>query len=72
MKVYTTGQAAQILKVTPRTVSAWMDSGRLKGYRIPGTAQRRIPAEYLIKFCNEHGIPVEAVEADVTTQPHSS
>jgi len=37
MKVFTTGQVAKICKVAPRTVSKWFDSGRLKGYRIPGS-----------------------------------
>ena len=50
MKVFTTGQVAKICKVAPRTVSKWFDSGRLKGYRIPGSQDRRIPREYLIKF----------------------
>ena len=46
MKVFTTGQVAKICKVAPRTVSKWFDSGRLKGYRIPGSQDRRIPREY--------------------------
>jgi excisionase family DNA binding protein len=56
MKVFTTGQVAKICKVAPRTVSKWFDSGRLKGYRIPGSQDRRIPREYLIRFLKEHGI----------------
>ena len=58
MKVFTTGQVAKICKVHARTVSKWFDSGRLKGYRIPGTQDRRIPREYLIKFLKEHGMPL--------------
>ena len=44
-KVFTTGQVAKICQVAPRTVSKWFDSGRLKGYRIPGSQDRRIPRE---------------------------
>lgn len=55
MKVYTTGQVARICKVAPRTVNRWFDSGRLRGYRIPGSQDRRIPREYLINFLKEHG-----------------
>lgn len=55
MKVYTTMQAAEICRVSPRTVSKWFDSGRLKGYRVPGSQDRRIPREYLLKFLREHG-----------------
>ena len=62
MKVFTTGQVAKICKVAPRTVSKWFDSGRLKGYRIPGSQDRRIPRESLIKFLKEHGMPLGELE----------
>jgi len=62
MKVYTTGQVAKICQVAPRRVSQWFDSGRLKGYRIPGSQDRRIPREYLIKFLKEHGMPLGDLE----------
>jgi excisionase family DNA binding protein len=65
MKVFTTGQVAKICKVAPRTVSKWFDSGRLKGYRIPGSQDRRIPREYLIKFLKEHGMPLGDLEEEV-------
>lgn len=64
MKVFTVGQVAKICKVAPRTVKKWFDSGRLKGYRIPGTQDRRIPREYLIKFLKEHGMPLGDLEDD--------
>lgn len=64
MHVFTTGQVAKICKVAPRTVSKWFDSGRLKGYRIPGSHDRRIPREYLIKFLKEHGMPLGSLEDD--------
>ena len=62
MTVVTTGQVAKICKVAPRTVSKWFDSGRLKGYRIPGSQDRRIPREYLSKFLKEPGMPLGALE----------
>jgi len=62
MKVFTTGQVAKICKVAPRTVSKWFDSGRLRGYRVPGSQNRRIPREYLIKFLKEHGMPLGDLE----------
>jgi PleD family two-component response regulator len=64
MKVFTTGQVARICTVAPRTVSKWFDSGRLKGYRIPGSHDRRIPRKYLIKFLKEHGMPLGDLEED--------
>jgi excisionase family DNA binding protein len=63
-KVFTTGQVAKICKVAPRTVSKWFDSGRLRGYRIPGSQDRRIPREQLIRFLKEHGMPLGELEEE--------
>jgi excisionase family DNA binding protein len=63
-KVFTTGQVAKICKVAPRTVSKWFDSGRLRGYRIPGSQDRRIPRDKLIGFLKEHGMPLGELEEE--------
>ena len=63
-KVFTTGQVAKICKVAPRTVSKWFDSGRLRGYRIPGSQDRRIPREALIRFLKEYGMPLGELEEE--------
>jgi two-component system response regulator RpaA len=60
--IFTTGQVAQICKVAPRTVSKWFDRGELKGYRIPGSTDRRIPRENLIKFMKDYGFPSGELE----------
>ncbi len=60
--VLTTGQVAQICNVAPRTVTKWFDSGQLKGYRIPGSRDRRIPTSELIRFMKAHDIPTDALE----------
>ena len=60
--VLTTGQVAQICNVAPRTVTKWFDSGQLKGYRIPGSRDRRIPTTELIRFMKAHNIPTDAIE----------
>lgn len=62
LDVFSSGQAARLCRVAPRTVSKWFDSGRLKGYRIPGSSDRRIPREQLIAFMKEHGIPLRELE----------
>lgn len=59
--VLTTGEVAKICNVAPRTVSKWFDSGALKGYRIPGSKDRRIPVSQLIKFMKAHNIPMDGV-----------
>ncbi len=60
--VLTTGQVAQICNVAPRTVTKWFDSGQLKGYRIPGSRDRRIPTSELIRFMKAHDIPTDTLE----------
>ena len=64
--VLTTGEVAKICNVAPRTVSKWFDSGALKGYRIPGSKDRRIPLAELIKFMRAHGIPMEGINSGRT------
>jgi two-component system response regulator RpaA len=63
-KVFTTGQVAKICKVAPRTVSKWFDTGKLRGYRIPGSQDRRIPREQLIRFLKEYGMPLGELEEE--------
>ncbi len=59
--VLTTGEVAKICNVASRTVSKWFDSGQLRGYRIPGSKDRRIPVSNLIKFMKGHGIPMDGL-----------
>lgn len=64
--VLTTGEVARICNVAPRTVSKWFDSGSLKGYRIPGSKDRRIPLPELLKFMKAHGIPLDGLNTGRT------
>jgi excisionase family DNA binding protein len=64
--VLTTGEVAKICNVAPRTVSKWFDSGSLRGYRIPGSKDRRIPVSELIKFMRAHGIPLDGLSSGRT------
>jgi len=64
--VLTTGEVAKICNVAPRTVSKWFDSGSLRGYRIPGSKDRRIPVSELIKFMRAHGIPMDGINTGRT------
>ncbi len=59
--VLTTGEVAKICNVAPRTVSKWFDSGQLRGYRIPGSKDRRIPINSLIRFMKSHSIPLDGL-----------
>lgn len=64
--VLTTGQVARICQVAPRTVSKWVDTGQLRGYRIPGSKDRRIPLRHLIRFMKAHGMPLNGLETGTT------
>ncbi len=57
----TTGDVAKICNVAPRTVSKWFDNGQLKGYRIPGSKDRRIPLNELIRFMKAHNMPTSSL-----------
>lgn len=57
--VLTTGDVAKICHVAPRTVSKWFDNGQLRGYRIPGSKDRRIPVNELIRFMKVHNMPTK-------------
>jgi excisionase family DNA binding protein len=61
--IFTTGEAADICKVSQQTIIRCFDSGRLKGFRVPGSRFRRIPRESLLQFMRENGIPPDALDS---------
>ena len=61
--VFTTGEAAEICKVSQQTIIRCFDSGRLRGFRVPGSRFRRIPRDALVAFMKENGIPPDALES---------
>ena len=60
-EVLTTGEVARICKVAPRTVTKWFDSGQLRGYRIPGSKDRRIPVGQLVRFMRQNNMPLDGM-----------
>jgi excisionase family DNA binding protein len=63
---FTTGEVARLCGVAARTVSKWFDSGQLRGFKIPGSRERRIPRESLVRFMRAHGIPLHWLDGTVT------
>jgi response regulator RpfG family c-di-GMP phosphodiesterase len=61
--VLTTGDVARICNVAPRTVSKWFDTGQLRGYRIPGSKDRRIPIGELVRFMKANDMPTDTLPA---------
>lgn len=64
--VLTTGEVARICGVAPRTVSKWFDAGQLRGFKIPGSRDRRIPRESLVRFMKAYGIPLRGLDGATT------
>ena len=60
--LYTTGEAAEICKVSQQTIIRCFDSGRLEGFRIPGSKFRRIPKDSLVKFMKSNNIPIAELD----------
>jgi excisionase family DNA binding protein len=56
--LFTTGEAAEICKISQQTIIRCFDSGKLEGFRVPGSKFRRIPRESLIKFLKDNNIPL--------------
>ena len=61
-RVFTTGEVAQICKVSQQTVIRCFDSGRLQGFRVPGSRFRRIPRDSLVAFMKNNQIPMDQLE----------
>lgn len=57
--VLTTGEAAEVCQVSQQTIIRCFDSGRLKGFRVPGSRFRRIPRDELIQFMKDNDIPID-------------
>lgn len=59
----TTGEAAEICKISQQTIIRCFDAGRLQGFRIPGSKFRRIPRHSLIRFMKENNIPLDHLQS---------
>ncbi len=61
-KVFTTGEVATLTGLSQQTVIRCFDSGRIGGFRVPGSSSRRIPREELERFMRTHQIPMGETE----------
>jgi excisionase family DNA binding protein len=61
-RIFTTGEAAEICKVSQQTIIRCFDAGRLNGFRVPGSKFRRIPRDELLRFMRDNDIPTTAIE----------
>mgnify|MGYP001573232038 CR=1 FL=1 len=61
--LFTTGEAAEVCKVSQQTIIRCFDSGRLEGFRVPGSKFRRIPRHSLIRFMKDNSIPLDSIDS---------
>src|SRR4030042_3334889 len=62
-ELFTTGEVADICRVSQQTIIRCFDSGRLEGFRVPGSRFRRIPRESLLKFMKGNAIPLDGLDS---------
>jgi hypothetical protein len=69
MKVFNVTETARMCSVAERTVKKWLNAGRLRGYLEPGfNGSWKIPRENLIKFLQEHGMPLGQLVAETSEE----
>jgi excisionase family DNA binding protein len=61
-ELFTTGEAADLCSLSQQTIIRCFDSGRLRGFRIPGSKFRKIPRDSLLKFMRENNIPMMSIQ----------
>ncbi|WP_261841209.1 response regulator [Aliamphritea ceti] len=59
MQTLTSGVIASLCNVNPRTVLRWINSGKLKAFRLPGGNHRILEADF-INFLQENSLPIPA------------
>ncbi len=61
--LFTTGEAADVCRVSQQTIIRCFDTGRLEGFRVPGSKFRRIPRASLLKFMKDNNIPLDNLDS---------
>jgi len=69
--VFTSGQVAKVLGVSPRTAAQHIDSGRLKGWKIAASRDRRVAIKDLIAFIKSEGSSLERLKCFLRDRGHS-
>ncbi len=67
-KVFTTTKVGKFCGVTQQTVIKWVDSGLLRGFRLPNSRDRRVTETALLKFMKKHSIPIEVLDDKLKTR----
>jgi len=62
-QVFTTGQISRLCRVSVKTVKKWFDSGKLTGFRIPDSGDRRVTRDSLLRFMRRYDIPTDLLDS---------
>ena len=57
-KLYTVGEAARLLSISPRKVARLIDTNVLEGTRLPGSLHRRVSHSTILAFIKEYNLPL--------------
>ncbi len=63
-KIFTTGAVAKLFGININTVIKWFDEGKINGFRLPISNDRRIPISSLREFMAKNNIPMDLLEED--------
>lgn len=58
MQTLTSGEIAKYCDVNLRTVIRWLESGKLKGFKLPGRGNNRVLVSDFIHFLSENNMPI--------------
>ncbi len=64
-QVFTTGEAAKVCNVSQQTIIRCFDSGRLHGFKVPGSRFRRIPKAELVRFMQDNKMDLSRLGSNV-------
>ncbi len=67
MKTLTSGEIATYCDVNLRTVIRWIESGKLKGFKLPGRGNNRVLVEDFIEFLERHEMPIPEALKNTTS-----
>jgi len=60
-RVFSTGEAAKVCGLSLQTIIRCFDTGKLRGFRVPGSRFRRIPRDSLVDFMRSNNIPLDSL-----------
>lgn len=66
--VFSTGQAAAVLRCSIQTVIRLIDTGAMPGWKVPGSKFRRVGRVALVEYLAANGLPKEWIDTPHTQE----